>query len=498
MPHSIHQATGNLNYHGGRSLQRIAHFVFIFLTTLSSIHARVDTTRILAFPGAEGFGKYVTGGRGGLVYIVSNLNDSGLGSLRWALEAKGPRTVVFEVSGNIELKSRLNVGDGNLTVAGQTAPGDGITLKNFPLRIVGMDNIIIRFIRVRLGDIEGKENDAFEAIRSKNLIIDHCSFSWGTDETCSIYDVENTTIQYCIISEGLNNSIHKKGAHGFGGLLGGYQVSFFRNLMAHFWIRMPSRTSMGKNGIVDIRENVFYNWGFRAADNGANTTTNFVRNYFKPGPATYQHPSADLISKRFLNPTMQEGDPKTYGRFYLEENTMPTIDLTNNQWLGVRLENNSYQRQFLELCMNKDQHGQAIPFSILQNTYHDSLGTEQAYLKVITESGASLSRDSVDLRITEETAKGSFTFTGSKTGLRGIIDSQQDVGGWPILRSLPAPVDIDRDGMPDEWEIKMGLNPEKRDDRFFDLHPNYTNLEVYLNSLLDRFESLQTRSIEHF
>ena len=307
----------------------------------------------LAFPGAEGFGKYTTGGRGGLVYKVTNLHDSGLGSLRWAVEAKGPRVVIFEISGTIELKSRLNVREGNLTIAGQTAPGDGITLKNYPLRVIGANNVIIRFIRVRLGDLPGLESDAFEAIGVNNMIVDHCSFSWGTDETCSVYNVENVTVQYSIISEGLHDSVHEKGPHGYGSLLGGTNVSLFRNFMAHFWTRMPARSSLGsKNGIVDIRENIFYNWGFRATDNGANTTTNLFRNYYKPGPATYSASNASTLTKRFLNPVMWEGNPETYGKFYLEGNYMPTIDLSKDQWLGVRLENPTNQSLYLENCKN--------------------------------------------------------------------------------------------------------------------------------------------------
>jgi hypothetical protein len=193
---------------------------------------------IPAFPGAQGFGKYTTGGRGGKIYIVTNLNDSGIGSLRWAVEAKEPRIVVFEVSGNIPLKSRLNIGDGNLTIAGQTAPGEGITIQNYPFRIMGKDNIIVRFLRFRLGDLDDKKEDAFEIRNgSSNIIVDHCSFSWGTDETATFYDITNGTIQNCIISEGLaipHNSL--------GSLTGGNGFSMYKNLWAHFRIRSPRFT----------------------------------------------------------------------------------------------------------------------------------------------------------------------------------------------------------------------------------------------------------------
>lgn len=441
---------------------------------------------IPAFPGAEGFGKYTTGGRGGFVYIITNLNDSGPGSLRWAVEAQGPRTIVFEVSGTIELKSRLNVRDGNLTIAGQTAPGDGITLKNYPLRVIGKNNVIIRFIRVRLGDLTNLENEAFEAIKSTNLIVDHCSFSWGTDETCSIYDVENVTIQNCIISEGLHDSIHEKGPHGFGSLLGGKNVSFYRNFVVHFWSRMPSRTSMGtKNGIVDIRENVFYNWGFRATDNGANSTTNLYSNYYKPGPATFATSNAITLTKRFLNPTMSRNDPSTYGKFYLEGNYLPTIDLSEDQWLGVRLENSGNQEIYLENCKNKDENGDISPFEIPMGLYSRNVNAQEAYKQVLKNVGASLVRDPVDERLINEVKTGKVTYKGSNTGLPGIIDSQDDVGGWPKLISLPVTKDTDRDGIPDAWEVTKGLDPERRDDSFYDLDSKYTNLEVYLNSLVE-------------
>lgn len=466
---------------------RVCLLISIWLLSFFTIgEAYSQSTSLPAFPGAEGFGKYTTGGRGGKVFIVKNLNDSGAGSLREAIEASGPRTIVFEVSGTIELQSRLNIRNGDLTIAGQTAPGDGITLKNYSLRVLGTNNVIIRYIRVRLGDLPGLENDAFEAINCQQLIVDHCTFSWGTDETCSVYNVENVTIQNSIISEGLHDSVHEKGPHGFGSLFGGNNVSFYRNLMAHFMIRMTSRTSMGtRNGVVDMRENVFYNWRFRATDNGANTTTNLIRNYYKPGPATFATSNANTLTKRFLNPTMSGGDPNTYGKFYLEGNYMPTIDLSKDQWLGVRLENGTNQRLYLENCKNKDKNGNTVPFPIPNWVYSSGLNAQEAYEEVLTNVGASLSRDPVDKRLINEVRTGTNTYKGSKTGHLGIIDSQKDVGGWPQLKSLPALKDTDRDGMPDEWEIANGLDPNKADDKGYNISTEYTNIEVYINSLVE-------------
>ncbi|MCL6260787.1 pectate lyase [Aquiflexum sp. TKW24L] len=439
----------------------------------------------MAFPGAEGFGKYATGGRGGMVYIVTNLNDSGLGSLRWAVEAKGPRTIVFEVSGNISLKSRLNVGDGNLTIAGQTAPGDGITIQNFPFRIINKSNIIIRFIRFRLGDLGNEAEDAFEARGgSNNLIIDHCSFSWGIDETCSVYDVTNTTVQYCIISEGLNDSKHPKGKHGYGSLMGGSNLSLYKNLWAHFSIRMPSMAHQGGSCLIDIRNNVIYNWGMRSSDNGSFCLANFVNNYYKPGPASFER--GGFTPLHFLWPTAANKNPENYGKFYLEGNILEgKKEVNSDQWKGVRLENSENSRVYLDAVKHKDKNGGIIPMIIQKEIYSKTLTSIDALEHVLVNAGSSLSRDSIDIRVVREVRSGKTTYKGSKTGLPGIIDSQKDVGGWPTLKSSIPPKDTDRDGMPDEWEIENGLDPEKRNDRFYDLNPNFTNLEMYLNSLVE-------------
>ncbi|WP_157370291.1 fibronectin type III domain-containing protein [Aquiflexum balticum] len=440
---------------------------------------------IPSFPGAEGFGKYATGGRGGMVYIVTSLNDSGLGSLRWALEAKGPRIVVFEVSGTIELKSKLNISNGDLTIAGQTAPGDGITLKNYPLRILNTNNVIIRFIRSRLGDLyvdhptfPTNKEDAFEIVRSSNAIIDHCSFSWGTDEVASIATGLDITIQNSIISEALGNH------NPLGSLNYGDRLSYYQNLYVHNLIRNPSISSLTGSGLHDIRNIVVYNYGFRAIDNGPNCKVNVYNSYFKPGPATLAHEEASSISKKFLNPTMLDGNSETYGKFYLEGNFMPTVDLLKDQWLGVRLENGTNQKLYLENCKNKDENGNLVPFEIPIGLYSKNLNAQEAYEEVLANVGASLVRDNVDKRLINELKTGTTTFQGSNSGLLGIIDSQNDVGGWPELKSLTAPKDTDRDGIPDNWEIENGLDPNKADDSLYSLNQDYTNIEVYINSMV--------------
>ena len=418
-----------------------------------------------------------------MVYIVTNLQDSGLGSFRWALESLGPRTVVFEISGTINLKSPIRVKDGDLTIAGQSAPGDGITIKNYPVRIYNSDNIVIRFLRFRLGDLAGKEYDSFTFRYGDNLIIDHCSFSWGTDETLSVYDIKKSTIQNSLISEGLNDSVHEKGQHGYGGLWGGENVSFYKNLITHFAIRLPSITD--KSEIFDFRSNVIFNWSYRATNNGSGAKANLINNFYKPGPASLANKEKEVAS-HFLFPTSKDKDPQTYGKFFLEGNILEgKSEIYYNQWLGVRLENTSNTKQYLEFCKNKDDSGNNIPFEIPTGLYSKNLSAIESYEYVLSNVGSSLVRDVVDKRIINEVKTGSYTFKGSKTGLFGIIDSQDDVGGWPELKSLPAPKDTDRDGMPDDWEISNGLDPNRRDDRFYDLHPHYTNLEVYLNSLVE-------------
>ncbi|WP_373494067.1 Ig-like domain-containing protein [Aquiflexum sp.] len=455
-----------------------------------------------AFPGAEGFGKYATGGRGGAVYIVTNLNDSGTGSLRWALEAIEPRTVVFEVSGNIELKSQINVRSGNLTVAGQTAPGDGITLKNYPLVIRNTSNIILRFIRSRMGDLNWVDGDALtvrrdsDGVSPDNIIIDHCSFSWGTDETLSIVNSKNITIQNCIISEGLHDSANAKGPHSYGGIISGQNISIYNNLISHFKERnlqfQKGSAFQRKESLIDFRNNVVFNWSHRSSDGGTESNVNLYQNYYKAGPASFETGRPDHI----MNALMANSDPSTYGLLYLEGNKMGhSLVVEQDQWAGVRLSSSSLTKEYLHLLQNRDSKGNLAPHYISPGIYSHTHTADNAYVSVLEKAGASLSRDQVDQRIVQEVSTGKVTFKGSKTGLSGIIDSQKDVGGWPQLKSLPAPKDTDRDGMPDEWEIANGLDPKKADDKGYNLSKEYTNIEVYINSLIDQNSPIAPTSI---
>lgn len=429
----------------------------------------------LAFPTAEGYGKYTVGGRGGKVYEVTNLNDSGEGSLRAAVEASGPRTVVFRVSGTIDLKSNLGIKHPNITIAGQTAPGDGICIKRYPLMIAA-NEVIIRHIRVRFGDESGKASDAISSRFTKNIILDHVSASWSVDETMSIYHCENVTVQWCMITESMFGSKHNKGDHGFGGIWGGDRSTYHHNLIANHSSRNP-RFASG-SGHTDYRNNVLYNWGYRSCYGGEAqqpggkfnfTTLNMVANYYKPGPATDPGRFAELAE-----PSARGSGDK--GSWYVAGNFLEgSPAVTADNWSGVRGNN------YIKL----DQPWEAMPIN--QHT------AEEAYKVVLDNAGATLpKRDVVDTRIIADARKGTATFEGvyktkkkvaDPSKITGIIDSQNDVGGWPELKSTPAPPDADHDGMPDDWETKQGLDPKNPEDRNQVAADGYTMLEKYLNSI---------------
>ena len=418
----------------------------------------VAKSQDLAFPGAEGYGRYASGGRGGEVLIVSNLNDSGPGSLRVAVRKKYPRIITFSVSGNIELKESIDINYGNLTIAGQSAPGDGITLKNHPLKIKG-DNVIIRYIRSRLGDEHKDQADAISANGNKNLIIDHCSFSWSTDEVASIYDNELTTVQYCIISESLNNSVHEKGVHGFGGIWGGKKASFHHNLFAHHRSRNPRFNGARyhkkpEEEIVDFRNNVIYNWQNNNSYGGEEGNYNIVNNTYKAGPATRSK------KDKILDPY------EPYGKYYLNGNVLVgNEEVTRDNYAGININEDKIDKIRLEAPIQVDL--------VTTQTAAES------FKIVLLNAGASYQRDIVDKRIIKEVQEGTASY-----GSNGIIDSQADVGGWPKLKSKDAPKDSDEDGMPDTWENRKGLNTLKNDATEKGLQEHYTNIEVYLNELV--------------
>lgn len=440
-----------------------------------------------AFPGAEGFGRKVTGGRGGRVVKVTNLNDAGTGSLRAAVTASGARIVVFEVSGTIELQSQLNIRNPHITLAGQTAPGDGITIKNYPV-VVSTQNVIIRFMRFRMGDEKGVEADALGGFEQKDIIIDHCSMSWSTDECVSFYSNENFTLQWCIISESLRVSAHDKGAHGYGGIFGGIKASFHHNLIAHHDSRTPrfgerGGTNIALRSLVDYRNNVIYNWGGNSAYGGEGMHINLVNNYYKPGPASRNNTRIYSIDKS-KNP--QEPMYDIWGKYYIAGNYVDgQSNVTADNWTyGVY--NQFHGSYGVVPESDKIAMQQATPHAIENNvTTHSA---EEAYDKVLQFAGASLKRDAVDIRVVDDVKNKTYTAHGSsgeQYSRFGIIDSPADVGGWPELSSGVAPLDSDGDGMPDDWEIANKLDPNKANANGRDLSTAYDNIEVYINSLVN-------------
>lgn len=419
-------------------------------------------TPLPAFPGAEGAGATALGGRGGKVLTVTTLADSGPGSLRAAVEAKGARIIVFAVSGTIQLTKPLTVREGRVTIAGQSAPGDGITLRDHPL-VVQADDVVIRFIRSRLGDESKTESDAIWIRAGRRIILDHVSASWSVDETLSVsgnyaepgegwHDV---TVQWSIIADSLTKSLHAKGAHGYGSLVRGgrgARASFHHNLWANHSARMPrpgnyaSAASDPEGAFFDFRCNVFYNWGGGRsgynADKDSLSRYNFVGNAYVRGPQ-----STKAIA-------FQEGNP--VAKSFFADNAMDGV-VPADPWSLVTGITDPAQKLSAPVEMPKV----------------GCAGSAVVEARVLEGAGASRSRDSVDAAVVDGVR--------SRTGKQ--IDSQRDIGGWPALRSGTAPQDSDGDGMPDAWERQRGLDP-KRDDSAGDRDGNgYSDVEDYLNEL---------------
>jgi len=474
----------------------------------------------LAFPGAEGFGKHTVGGRGGKVYYVTSLEDNGTGAsgtLRWALNQASPKTILFKVSGTIMLKANLSISKGQTTIAGQSAPGDGICIGGFPVSISAND-IIIRYVRFRMGDNLDTNADGADALGAryyKNIIVDHCSMSWSTDECVSIYGNTNTTLQWCIISESLRLSGHTKGAHGYGGIWGGTNATFHHNLLAHHDSRTPRlgpSTQTQKNEYTDIRNNVIYNGSGEGCYGAEAMNANMVNNFYKPGPASNSGAKRGrilAIDKKIDLPATDGFYPinNVWGKFYIDGNVVDAStstgsdvavcnNATSNNWTyGVY--NQIHSKYGTLNTAQKEALKVTTPFACGGVTTHTA---QQAYEKVLAYAGASLSRDSHDARVIDETTRGTAAFKGLSplnSGAYpkwGIIDSQNDIkpagagegwSPWPVLASREAPVDSDNDGMPDDWETAKGLNPNNESDsKLTNLDGVYTNLEVYLNSLV--------------
>lgn len=451
----------------------------IFLILLYGVVANAQTP---AFPGAEGGGKYVTGGRGGTVYYVNSLEDiktgdkkTREGTLRWCLDRDDyAKVILFKVAGVIRLNSTLNI-PSNTTIAGQSAPGDGICIAGYPVKIDG-ENIIVRFMRFRMGDSNGVEDDSFKGIGHKDIIVDHCSMSWGTDECASFYDNENFTMQWCILSESLRASVHKKGNHGYAGIWGGKKATFHHNLLAHHDSRNPrmcgSRYSAQPElELVDFRNNVIFNWGSNSGYAGEGGRYNFVNNYYKPS-ATSLHPN------RIFSPNADLGDNKqkagVWGQFYISGNYFYNdSETTANNILGF--QPHPAKKEKAELLSS-------TPFGVPPVKTDNA---QTAYNKVLAHAGASYKRDKTDERIINETKEGltPVRASGNAGTKPGMVDSQNDVGGWEAYCYSPKDVviDSDIDGIPDGWLEKNYPRKNATDTN----EEGYTYLEMYLNELVN-------------
>ncbi|GHT62384.1 pectate lyase [Bacteroidia bacterium] len=480
--------------------------IILCIAWLTNLNAQTP-----AFPGAEGGGMYTTGGRSGVVYFVNTLEDTNTGntttregSFRWCLGRSGARTIIFKVSGTIFLKSALSIKNGDVTIAGQTAPGEGVCIANYPVT-VSANNVILRYLRFRMGEENGDDGaDALGGRFFSNVIVDHCSVCWSVDECASFYNCDYFTMQWCLVSESLRASVHSKGSHGYGGIWGGTNATFHHNLMAHHDSRCP-RFGPGQNILphietTDFRNNVNYNHGNTYGGEGMNI--NVINNFYKPGPGSATGVARGRILSFDKDKTEGSIRYNVWGQLYVDGNVVDDgknekncQNATNDNWTyGVYNQFHSSYGTVSATDKAAMKMNEAFQIYALNNnqkvnsriTTHDA---HTAYTKVLDYVGASLSRDSYDSRIIQEVRTGTTTFKGTSTTKPGIIDSALDTkpakagddwSPWPSLASGTVP-DYTLNGIPSGWlenhypgKTATDINEE-----------GYTYLEVYLNSLVE-------------
>ena len=479
---------------------------------------QLDYGDLYAFPGAQGHGRNTTGGRGGKIYHVTSLADDGsVGTLRHALEQTGARTVVFDVSGTIHLKSTLNTRNANLTIAGQTSPG-GICIADYPF-VINSDNVIVRFLRFRLGiksedDNDGKaiDADALGGSDRKNVIVDHCSVSWSTDECLSVYGMQNSTVQWCMAYQALRTTSAKDGNHGYGGNWGGHYASYHHNIIAHCESRVPRLgpryTTLAIGEYVDIRNNVYYNWNGEGCYGGEAQNTNIVNNYYKPGPATSDN-RKNRIAKVGVYGDNYGGEYEpyelTWGKFYIDGNTAEGDDVVSeDNWetgvFGQMTKGNDVPD---DVWAKREEIYSAEP--VVEAGHVTTSSATDAYDKVLEYAGACNYRDAIDELIINDIKDGTASCTSSGNS-SGFINDPIDV--LPALSGYTDPfevlttdtsidiTDTDGDGIPDYWEKEHGLDYQYSSDgnmKTLDVNGKYTNVEMYLNSLV---KTIMDRCIE--
>lgn len=444
------------------------------------------------------------------------------GTFRHAVMQPGPRTVVFDVAGTIFLDSVVRILEGDLTIAGQTAPGDGICIAGYPV-VIKSDNTIIRYMRFRVGNRHEGDFDGLGGTECRNVIIDHCTVSWSVDECCSIYGGENLTVQWCLVSESLRRGGHTKGSHGYGAIVGGARSSFHHNLLAHHDSRTPRlgpHVTTQEREHVDMRNNVIYNWAGNGCYGGEGMYVNIVNNYYKPGPAT---PRGSKVACRILSPgirtsaycTGRDGRPNrwkpmehVWGRYYIDGNVVEgNSAVTRDNWSGgvyAQIKRDACDGTYTRRIRREMRLREPIATDTV--TTHSAA---EAYRLVLRYAGCSLRRDAIDRRIVEETASGTAACIGSVSpdaaGKPGLIDSPEDVVSegsacpWPELKAGGVTADdlrdTDGDGIPDAWELAHGSDPGDASDGSSAGGDGYTLLEQYLNSIVAHIAERQNMPV---